>query len=76
MPNDIKKVKRSFFKKAPKRLKVTERKFVFYIHWQNLTQINFGISFDLMSPNIEIHLPFMFIKIGWEGLNIYEYINE
>lgn len=42
------------------------RKFVFYFYWINILIISFGISIDFASPNIEIHLPFGFIKIGWE----------
>ena len=31
--------------------------------------LNLGISIDFYSPNIEIHLPFGFIRIGWKILN-------
>ena len=58
--------------KAPKKLGIENRKFVCLFYWQSLTEISLGVSLDLRSPNIEIHLPFSFIKIGWEGINIYK----
>jgi hypothetical protein len=42
------------------------RKFVFYLFFVGWRQISFGISIDFEAPNIELHLPFCFIKIGYE----------
>ena len=50
--------------------KLLKRKFVYYIHFTPVN-INFGISIDFISPNIEIHLPFCFLKIGWQGIWFY-----
>ena len=48
--------------------KIIERKFVAY--WFRVPGfcISFGISIDFISPNIEIHLPFGFFKIGFKAL--------
>lgn len=43
------------------------RQFVCFIHSNGLDNINLGLSLDWHSPNIEIHLPFCFIKIGWQA---------
>ena len=50
--------------------KIIKRKFVAYWFCGEgaLYLISLGVSLDLRSPNIEIHLPFGFIKIGWEAL--------
>jgi hypothetical protein len=42
------------------------RRFVCKFHFVDWHQISFGLSIDLLSPNLEIHLPFGFIKLGWE----------
>ena len=44
-------------------MKLGNRKFVCFIHfiWIN---ISLGITLDWYAPNIEVHLPFCFIKIG------------
>lgn len=44
-----------------------ERMFVCYFHWVDLFQISLGITIDFRSPNLEIHLPFCFFRIGWIG---------
>ena len=41
------------------------RRFVAYFFRSSFYYINLGIGIDLSSPNIEIHLPFGFIRIGW-----------
>ena len=41
-----------------------ERQFVAYFHvtgWH----INLGVHFCMESPNVEIHLPFGFVRLGW-----------
>ncbi len=42
-----------------------KRKFVMFYYFVNWYCISLGISLDFKDPNIEIHLPFGFIKIGW-----------
>lgn len=46
---------------------IKKRKFVCFIH--TTQEISIGISINLFNPNIEIHLPFCFIKIGWKGIS-------
>lgn len=48
--------------------KPRERQFVCFFNFLGLHQISLGISVDLTSPNIEIHVPFGFLKIGWSGV--------
>ena len=40
--------------------------FVCYFWFNGWTNINLGISLSLKPVNIEIHLPFGFIRLGWE----------
>ena len=37
--------------------------YYWFVGWW--TPINIGFHLDFHSPNIEIHLPFGFIRIGW-----------
>jgi hypothetical protein len=46
---------------------VFDRKFVCYLHSSGLDNISLGIHVNWLLPNIEIHLPFCFIRIGWQG---------
>lgn len=41
-----------------------EQRWVAYFFFVNWTCISFGFHVDVGSPNIEIHLPFGFIRIG------------
>ena len=41
------------------------RRFCFYWYFVGWDCINFGVSMCLSLPNIEIHLPFGFIRVGW-----------
>ena len=43
------------------------RQFVCYIHSNGLSCISFGFHVDWLSPNIELHLPFCWIRIGWQA---------
>ena len=45
-------------------MKKTFQIFFWFTDWK---YISFGIHFDLESPNIEFHIPFGFIKIGWDS---------
>ncbi len=40
-----------------------------FIGWDN---ISLGLNIDLLKPNIEIHIPFGFIKIGWTRIDVYD----
>lgn len=42
-----------------------KRYFVAYYYFIQFDYISLGIHFYLSGPNIEIHLPFGFIRIGW-----------
>ena len=35
--------------------------YYYFIRW---THVSFGLHFDLGAPNMEIHLPFGFIRVG------------
>jgi len=42
-----------------------ERKFVCYFHHTGFNNVSIGISVDFRKLNLEIHLPFGFLRIGW-----------
>lgn len=54
-------------------MKVHGRYFCFMAFFVGWWSWSFGISLDVSSPNIEIHLPFIFIKVGWEKHCTYNY---
>ncbi len=41
------------------------RHFVAYFHHVGWENIQLGISIDVWSPNIEVHVPWGFFRIGW-----------
>ena len=41
------------------------KRFVAYFYFVGWDCLNFGVSVCLGLPNIEIHIPFGFIRIGW-----------
>lgn len=41
------------------------RKSAFYFHFVGWSCLSLGFHIDVHKPNIEIHLPFGFIRIGW-----------
>ena len=49
-------------------IKVSDRQFVCYFHFTSFYDINLGLTISLIQPNIEIHIPFGFIRIGWHGI--------
>ena len=53
-----------------------KRKFVFYFWFTGWDNISFGISINLFLPNVEIHLPFGFIRIGFSMALEVDKINE
>lgn len=42
------------------------KRFAILLHFIRFTLISFGVSICLKNPNIEIHLPFCFLRIGWQ----------
>ena len=44
---------------------VVRREPCFYWHFVDWTCISLGFHIDFYQPNIEIHLPFGFFRIGW-----------
>jgi hypothetical protein len=44
---------------------VPKRRFCFYYWFVAWDCISFGVHFCPTQPNIEIHLPFGFVRIGW-----------
>jgi len=55
-----------------RKIEIRDRKFVCVWHYMGWNEIALGINIDIVSPNIEIHLPFGFIKVGWAGYWWYE----
>ena len=51
------------------------RYFVAYFFYNGLN-INLGISLSLTQPNLEIHVPFGFFKIGWVKDYLYDWGEE
>lgn len=52
--------------------KVRDRKFVCYFHFIGIENISLGITLNLLLPNIEIHIPGGFFRIGWVG--VYQHV--
>lgn len=44
----------------------SRRRFVAYFFFVGWDCLSFGVHVALLCPNIEIHLPFGFIRIGWQ----------
>jgi len=42
-----------------------KKEFVAYFYCNGFDHVSLGLHFDWVMPNIEIHLPFGFIRIGW-----------
>ena len=55
---------------APK-IRVTERQFIAYFHFVGWDCVQLGIHLCVSSPNVEIHLPFGFVRIGWAVLEYF-----
>lgn len=43
-----------------------KRRFVAFYYFNGCYNFSLGFSIDFFKPNIEIHLPLGFIRIGWE----------
>jgi len=55
-----------FFNKANCSHANLIRKFVCYFHFVSWTCISLGLHADIFLPNIEIHIPFGFIRFGYQ----------
>ena len=55
----------SFRKLGGIKRPIVSREFVVNWHFIDWHLFSFGINLDLVSPNMEIHLPFGFLRIGW-----------
>ncbi len=43
-----------------------KRSFVAYFFFVSWSAFSLGIHIDAKCPNIELHIPFGFFKVGWE----------
>ena len=46
-----------------------KNRFKIQFHFINFYNISFGINICLNRPNVELHLPFGFLRIGWQMNN-------
>ena len=58
----------SFFQRV-KHTRTSTDKFVCYFFFVGWDCISLGFHICLGAPNIEIHLPFGFLRIGWETVS-------
>ena len=47
-----------------------DKLFIFYFYFVGWSCISLGIHVDLSLPNLEVHLPFGFIRIGYDNNDI------
>ncbi len=47
---------------------IENRKVVCYFHFTGFSDLSLGISISTIQPNIELHVPFGFFRIGWQGI--------
>jgi hypothetical protein len=47
------------------------RRFVCYFYHNGFDCIQLGVHISLYKPNLEIHVPFGFLRIGWDKLGEY-----
>ena len=47
-----------------------ERQFIAYLWFVSWDCISLGLSICITGPHIEIHLPFCFLKIGWDEVDV------
>jgi hypothetical protein len=50
--------------------KTVNRRFQVLLKVTSFAHISLGFHVDFSSPNIEIHFPFGFVRIGWTGVLI------
>jgi hypothetical protein len=51
---------------------IRERAFVCYIAFIGWDNISLGLHLNWRCPNVEVHLPFCFIRVGWQPLYLLE----
>lgn len=44
----------------------TDKQFIAYFYCNGFNHISLGIHLDWTAPNMEIHFPFGFFRIGWQ----------
>jgi hypothetical protein len=59
-----------------RRYVLGKRRFVAYFLWQGFRSINLGVSLCLEKPNLEIHIPFGFFRIGWDAVVNYRFWSD
>ena len=50
---------------------IVRRRFVAYFWFVGWENISLGLSIDLLAPNVEIHVPCGFFRIGWDATRQY-----
>ena len=53
-----------------------DKSFIFYFWHTSWYHISLGFHIDLSMPNVEIHLPFCFFRIGWGDKKTKEYYGK
>ncbi len=48
---------------------IRERFFVCFFHFVGWSCLSIGVHVDTASPNVEVHVPFGFFRIGWMGVH-------
>ena len=46
------------------------KRFVAMFHFVDWSCIGFGVHVCFAEPNIEIHLPFGFVRVGWQTISL------
>lgn len=60
-------IRRSFGYDPP--ITTKRRRFVCYFYHNGWDAIQLGIHLSLLLPNLEIHVPFGFLRVGWSKLD-------
>lgn len=61
---------------ARQHLVKTTRRFVCLFHIVSLFDISLGINLDLKGPFLDLHLPFGFLRVGWQPPNFPGYNDD
>ena len=48
------------------------RQFIAYFHFIDWSHISFGFHVWLKGPNIEVHVPFGFFRLGWQTGGVHD----
>ena len=52
---------------TPIPYRILERRFGVLLYINSWYFIQLGIHVDLQTPNVELHFPFGFLRVGWQG---------